>query len=663
MMRDYHPLGIPTHAGKCVKYFIKSEVYGVLGGFSFHAAGWSDKSRDDFIGWSPEARLTQNNIRLLINNSRFLILPGIRVKNLASWVLGRIRLRVSSDWDERYGDRPVYMFTYVNPKTHSGACYKGAGWDKMGETSGRRDQDNVSKLIFGCSLAENACETLCYTSKKSRFDFHHDTYVPEEAPWYEKEFGGSTHPDGRIQKRILKVGRGWCSRPGASFGEKFPERAEQEGAIRLLSNKSVTKNHLLEPHQKATVKRVHQQKVIFTVNDTTTLNLGPLKKVTSRLSSIGGKSTGIMAHVGAAFSEEGNILGCLDVDGDFRPRCKEGREKGEKIRESVRWIEGLELARDLAHVCPNTKTVYLADREAGIGELFLKHDQCRKNGTKNLEFLVRSKDRNITLSDGGKPQKLRRYMKSLEPMGTKTVNVRDANRRKITATVSLRIARVKITPPKESSDSPRPKPIEITAVLAEFTTGPKKGDDWLLLSSEKEVSFESAKRLTEWYSKRWKIEEFFRMCKTGSKIESQHRFDESDDFVKCLTLDLITAFRVASIEYGAKYSPDVPAHDFISTEEFAGLSAAIQVQKQLRFASSQLTSYHKKYLDNSSSKHPPPPELSVGELCLLMGRIVGFRPSKRQPLPGYKIIWRGFNEMMNATRYYKAAKVSYHKRD
>ncbi len=101
---------------------------------SFGASAWKLADRGRFIGWSHEQR--QRNLQLIVNNARFLILPWIQSKGLASKVLAMAARRLASDWHERYGYRPVLLETFVDSPRHKGTCYKAANWMLIGRPAG-----------------------------------------------------------------------------------------------------------------------------------------------------------------------------------------------------------------------------------------------------------------------------------------------------------------------------------------------------------------------------------------------------------------------------------------------------------------------------------------------------------------------------------------------
>ena len=123
MLAAWHPLGWKRAPGGQVRYWIRSSVHGVLGGIGFSAASWHQKARDEWIGWSADARAA--HLGLVPCNHRFLLLP--RIHGLASRVLGMATERIAGDWSEAYAARPVLACPYVSPE-HSGECYRAAGW-------------------------------------------------------------------------------------------------------------------------------------------------------------------------------------------------------------------------------------------------------------------------------------------------------------------------------------------------------------------------------------------------------------------------------------------------------------------------------------------------------------------------------------------------------
>jgi len=129
----YHYLGFRRPFGCTVRYFVRCDQ-GLLGCILLAGAAHSVACRDRWIGWGEGARVRQ--LPYVVNNTRFLIFPWIRVQHLASHVLGQVARRVISDWKQLWGYAPVLLETFVDPQRFLGTCYRAAGWIELGLSSG-----------------------------------------------------------------------------------------------------------------------------------------------------------------------------------------------------------------------------------------------------------------------------------------------------------------------------------------------------------------------------------------------------------------------------------------------------------------------------------------------------------------------------------------------
>lgn len=142
LIAEYHPLGYTQPVGEHLKYIVYSA------GCLLACLAWSSAprhlgARDRYIGWSGEAR--RHNIRFLAYNPRYLIVPWVRVKYLASHILGEMARRISADWEQAYGHPVYFLETFVDPERHHGACYRAANWVVMGRTTGRGKNDQTHR--------------------------------------------------------------------------------------------------------------------------------------------------------------------------------------------------------------------------------------------------------------------------------------------------------------------------------------------------------------------------------------------------------------------------------------------------------------------------------------------------------------------------------------
>jgi hypothetical protein len=135
----YHYLGYQLPFGAQLRYFVKSRQGTLLGCLQFSSSAWKMAARERFIGWSDQQR--KRNLQKVVNNSRFLIFPWVKVKNLASSILAMALRSLPDDWQAAYGYRPVLIETLVDKSRFTGTCYKAANWIHVGVTTGRGRMD------------------------------------------------------------------------------------------------------------------------------------------------------------------------------------------------------------------------------------------------------------------------------------------------------------------------------------------------------------------------------------------------------------------------------------------------------------------------------------------------------------------------------------------
>jgi hypothetical protein len=166
LMQQHHYLGYTQPVGEHLKYLVYAQ------GRPVACLAWSSSprhlsSRDRHIGWNKEARLA--NINLLAYNTRFLILPWVKVPHLASHILGRMARSLSSDWSSLYGHPIYFLETFVDPQRFKGTCYRAANWQLLGETTGRGKNDQTHKAnrpikqVLGYALVKDFRSRLLAT--------------------------------------------------------------------------------------------------------------------------------------------------------------------------------------------------------------------------------------------------------------------------------------------------------------------------------------------------------------------------------------------------------------------------------------------------------------------------------------------------------------------
>ena len=168
LIERYHYLKYRVPVGANLRYLVRSgQREGVvLACLLWSSPAWRMAARDMWIGWNAEQRA--RHLQFLVNNSRFLVLPWVHIKGLASKILAQSARQLPTDWEHRYGYRPWLLETLVDPQRFRGTCYRAANWIRVGQTSGRGRMDREHKAhgqavkdIYVYPLTRDARQRLC----------------------------------------------------------------------------------------------------------------------------------------------------------------------------------------------------------------------------------------------------------------------------------------------------------------------------------------------------------------------------------------------------------------------------------------------------------------------------------------------------------------------
>jgi hypothetical protein len=168
LIERYHYLAYRVPVGANLRYLVYSRRSGepLLACLLWSSPAWKMAPRDQWIGWNQEQRA--QNLQWVVNNSRFLILPWVRVRGLASKILGQCARQLPGDWELRYGYRPLLLETLVDASRFRGTCYRAANWIRVGQTQGRGRMDRehrahalAPKDIYLYPLSRNVQQKLC----------------------------------------------------------------------------------------------------------------------------------------------------------------------------------------------------------------------------------------------------------------------------------------------------------------------------------------------------------------------------------------------------------------------------------------------------------------------------------------------------------------------
>lgn len=165
LMERYHYLGCRVPFGANLRYWVRHGER-ELACLLWTSPAWKMQARDVWIGWSDQQR--RRNLQSIVNNSRFLILPWVAVKGMASKILARSARQMPREWETRYGCRPLLLETLVDAARFRGTCYRAANWIPIGQTTGRGRMDRAHKAhgqavkeIYVYPLVRDARQRLC----------------------------------------------------------------------------------------------------------------------------------------------------------------------------------------------------------------------------------------------------------------------------------------------------------------------------------------------------------------------------------------------------------------------------------------------------------------------------------------------------------------------
>jgi len=624
MMEAHHPLGCGPLCGAQMRYLIVSARHGVVGGLAVSAAAWRVRARDQWLGWDDAKRGA--NLQGVVCNSRFLILPSVRVKHLGSHVLGQLTRRVRGDWQQRYGVSPWLMETYVQAP-RSGTVYRAANWIEVGMTAGRGRQDTAGKgglpqkRVFLYPLSRPTLKRLCGCRA-----------VPLPG-WVRREFAGAKLGDRRLEERLLQLGSAFFAQPQANIPQACGSPVAAKAAYRFFDHDRVTMDALLEPHHQATIDRMRRESVVLVAQDTSSLNytLHPEMQGIGPISNRVNGPQGLMVHSALAVRPDGLPLGLLDIECWARDPSEFGKKKLRhskpiEAKESFKWIRALSPIGAAAGQCPSSRVVTLADRESDIFEYLL---EAR---TKGLDVVVRAKE-NRALDQ--EVQRLWPHMHLRPKAGTIELQVpRHGKQPARTAEMSVHFGEVTLSPPQ---DKRHLAPIRMWVVFTREELPPKEVKEpleWMLLTTVAVSGLVDAIERVQWYARRWGIEVFHRILKSGCQIEDR-QLGTADRLEACLAIDAVVAWRIHYLTWLGRATPDLPCTVAFEEDQWK----AVIVFK--------------------TRKPPPEQPPSLRQMIRSIAQLGGFLARKADGEPGTQTLWRGLQRMDDITAAFRSFRTAY----
>src|SRR5512143_1432545 len=418
--------------------------------------------------------------------------------------------------------------------------------------------------------------------------------------WAWEEFNDLELGDGRRTQRLIKLVEDLSVRPTGSIPLACGGWSETKAAYRLLDNPAVEWREILEVHTQRTVERLQGQPVVLCIQDTTELDFTSQPGIAGlgRLSYEA--QHGLYVHPTLVVTPAGVALGVVDAWIWAR-----GPKDQPQVKESARWVEGYEIVADLAAQVPGTRLVYVADRE---GDLRALMDAAGRRGTP-ADWLVRAKHNRTTMAGDKLWDRLARG-EPLEEVEFTLPAAPDRPARLVRQT----LYRQAVTLPVHHGQPA----VTVPAVLAreEHPPASEKAIEWRLLTNRTAETLEQVVELIDWYRRRWLVEVFFRIWKSGCRVEAL-QLGTLERLERALVIYLIIAWRILHLVTWGRECPNLPCEVVFALEEW---QAAWIVAHR-------------------SSPPATPPKL--GEMVRLIAGFGGFLGRKSDGPPGPKALWEG----------------------
>jgi len=457
------------------------------------------------------------------------------------------------------------------------------------------------------------------------------------------EFVGVDLKDKRLDKRAIQTAESLGQACAASIPAATDGRAEMTAVYRFCDNPKVTPVALMAPHRRSTVERVGQCDVVLLVQDTTEMDVTrPSQQVEGAGPLTHNSRRGSYYHPLIAFDADGLALGTvwnkhwvresIRTDRTAAEKREDVRSKPIEEKESIRWIEGVRAALDVAQECPQTQCIVISDSESDIYEL-LAEPRETKHG-RDLNLIVRaSGDRNVADPEGKLLSRVRSspalYRSTVDvKKRTAKTNVKQTTPRKRSrdariADVEIRAASVLIKSPRNGVKRPS---VPYNVVLVEEMS-PPEGQvpiQWMLITSLPIDTSEDVKRIVHYYCGRWQIEIYFRTLKSGCRIQERY-FETMPRLTNCLALYSVIAWKILYLCRLGQQCPELSCDIVFSDSEWKAV-----------------------YTVARRSRTPDTPP-TINEMIRLIASLGGY-VMRRKTHPGTQTLWIGLQRAYDLAR-------------
>jgi hypothetical protein len=439
------------------------------------------------------------------------------------------------------------------------------------------------------------------------------------------ELEGIDLGDERLNKRSARVIELLAANPEASVNAACGKWDDTLAAYRLFNNPAVDPAKILQPHLDATRRRMQEHPVVLVLQDTTELDFTAHPAADAECLNRE-ERRGFYDHTHLAVTPDSLCLGVVGVELFTRTPESLGKTQERKTlpieaKESFRWLAGYRLASELARACPETRIVSVADSEADIYDIFLEAESHPTAAA----FVIRGKEARGTLErdvDSGPAvfRKVRDEVAKSEVRVHQSIALPQTPKRAAReANLEIRAIEVAVKPPHARASLPS---VTYNVVLVEEVGGPEDGTDvsWLLITTLPIGTPDEIQCVIDYYVARWTIEVYFRVLKTGCRVEEM-QLETVHRVQNCLAFYRIIAWRVMYVTYLNRTCPSLPCTAVFTASEWKSV---------WRVATKEAIP-------------ATPPTLS--EFVKLLAQLGGYNNRATESPPGPQPIWIGIRRM------------------
>jgi len=581
---------------------------------------------------------------------------------------------VAKDFAERYGYEPWLLESFVEPEQHAGTCFKAANWKCVGKTKGRGRNDRNSQFpeskkdIYVYPLAGDFRQRMGVPPKWMPLPVEQGLGAKE---WAQQEFGEVKLGDERLRDRLIRIMTNRGEHPNVSYlAAAAGDRYAAKGYYYFIDNQreQLTPEAMLATHRQRSLQRMMNHPLVLVVQDTSDLNFSTRPQTTGLgvigSNQTGAKSLGLKLHSSLALSPEGLPLGVLRSVSEVQ----ELKDEAEKLtaweaqkrpieeKKSFRWIQGLRDCVAAAEEIAQTRVLMLADREGDIFQLFAEAEKTRDR----VGVLVRASHDRCLEEEEEEKKKLWETLQASPNQSRMEVTIprqrsksakgnrpEQAGLPARPAKLSVRFAKISLAPGR--FDGKFKSPVTLWGIHVTEPEPPPdaKPIEWMLLTTEKVETGEQAAQLVGYYSRRWRIEEWHRILKSGCRIEA-HQHQTRERLERAMAMDVVLAWRIHLLSLLGRDVPELPCDVLFDEWEVRVLEALRQQREQARNQSKRT-----KKTKKSEAKQKPP--ILLGEAILDVAKLGGYLARPSDPPPGAECIWTGLVRLCMMADGYRLA--------